>query len=125
MGDNRKMKYTKSDITAILLAPEMDIDKAENAGDILLSFYRALGWNGKDLLDPRRIRTTKAVYMGIFSAMKEKYPDPAVAMVNWGPGVDAEIPPEKVYLLKGWTEPAALTNGAAVNTSGKWGGGNV
>lgn len=98
------MKYKRSDIAAIIVAPEIDINNAEYAGDIFLNFYRALGWNGEDNVDPRRVRTTEAVYTGLVDAIKEKYPNPVgMTMVNWGPGVDDNIPPGKVYLLKGWT----------------------
>jgi hypothetical protein len=41
--------------------------------------------------------------------MYQKYPDSLIvgmAMVNRAPGVDDDIPPNKVYLLEGWIQPS-------------------
>ena len=91
--------------------PVITLDESELAGDALPKFYRALGWNGEDMLDPKKIRTTKAVYERIHAIMLEKIPpgtDPAgvgMLMVNYGPSVDDNIPEGKVHLYKGWTFP--------------------
>ena len=92
-------------IAAILDAPEISLTEDEKAGDGLLKFYRALGWNGEDIVDPCKVRTTEAVYTRLFDIMFEKCPDTqsvGFALINKGPGVDEDIPPNKVYLLDGW-----------------------
>ena len=97
----------KNKIVAILDAPEISLGEDEKAGDGLLKFYRALGWNGEDFLDTCKIRTTKAVYTKLFDLIFEKYPDTQTigyGLMNMGPGVDEDIPPNKVYLLEGWVK---------------------
>ena len=92
-------------IVAIVDAPEIRLMENEYAGDALLKFYRALGWNGQDILDPCKVRTTNAVYSRLYFLMLEKCPDTftvGFALVNRGPGVDKDIPHNKVYLLDGW-----------------------
>ena len=42
-------------IVAIVDAPEIRLMENEYAGDALLKFYRALGWNGEDILNPCRV----------------------------------------------------------------------
>lgn len=98
----------KKRITAIVDVPEIVITDDENAGDVLIKFYRALGWNGEDTLDPRKVRTTNAVYDRLYDLMLEKFPDVSgigLVMLNKAPGVDECIPPNKVYLLDGWIFP--------------------
>ena len=93
-------------IVAIVDAPEIVLTEDENAGDVLIKFYRALGWNGEDEIDPRKVRKTNEVYNRIHDLMREKCPDAVgigLLMVNKAPGVDECIPPNKVYLLDGWT----------------------
>jgi hypothetical protein len=82
------------------------LEENELAGEVLLKFYRALGWNGTDIVDPCKVRTTEAVYQSLYDTMLEKFSDKVsvgMAMVNRGPGVDDDIPFGKVYLLEGWT----------------------
>lgn len=90
-------------------APVIDIEKSELMGGILLNFYRDLGWNGEDFLDPSKIRTTKAVFDSLLNAMHEKQPKCECAigmlMCNSGPGVDENIPANTVHLLEGWVHP--------------------
>lgn len=102
------MSINKQIIT-VVDAPVIALAEDEKAGDVLLKFYRALGWNGDDYFDPCKIRTTKAVYNRLYDTMYEWCPDPVgvgMHMVNRGPGTDDYIPPDKVYLLEGWTTPA-------------------
>ena len=90
-------------------APEVSLAPEEKAGELLLHFFRALGWNGEDFLDPCKIRTTKKIYDRLYNQMYERCPDPVgvgMYMVNRGPGVDDHIPTGKVYLLEGWIIPA-------------------
>jgi len=98
----------------IVDAPELNLSESEKAGKVLLKFYRALGWNGEDILDPCKIRTTKAVYKRLHDAMLDKCPDPVgvgMLMVNRGPGTDDYVPPGKVCLLEGWITPAESEEG--------------
>ena len=84
------------------------------AGDALLKFFQALGWNGDDYLDPCKIRTTKAVFDHLYNTIFERCPDPVgvgMLMVNRGPGTDDYIPPGKVYLLDGWVKPVETQEG--------------
>lgn len=101
----------KREIAAIVDAPEIILTEDEKAGDVLLKFYRALGWNGEDILDPCKVRTTKSVYNQLYDLMCEKCPAPiavGMAMVNKAPGIDDDIPPNKVYLLNNWISPLEL-----------------
>ncbi len=99
----------KREIEAIADAPEIIAEEDDLAGDILLNFFEALGWNPEThIIDPRKIRTTKAVFCRLCDLMTEKCGDAFSAgafMVNKGPGADDNIPEGKVYLLKGWIQP--------------------
>ena len=110
------MIYTETDnpLNAVNItvvdAPEVNLAPDEKAGDLLLHFYRALGWNGDDILDPCKIRTTKEVYEKLYDQIFERCPDRVgvgMFMVNKGPGTEDYIPPGKVYLVEGWITPAA------------------
>lgn len=92
----------------IVDAPEVSLAEGEEAGKLLLHFYRALGWNGNDFLDPCKIRTTKDVFNRLCDQMRERCSDSVALgmfMVNKGPGTEDHIPPGKVYLLEGWITP--------------------
>ena len=94
---------------AVVDAPKVILSEDEKAGDALLKFYRMLGWNGKDNLDPCKVRTTKAVFDYLYGVMYDRCTDAlkvGMTMVNIGPGTDDYIPPGKVYLLEGWISPA-------------------
>ena len=93
----------------IVDAPEVTLAPNDEAGDLLLHFYRALGWNGEDILDPCKVRTTKEVYNHLGDLMCERYPNPirvAMFLLNKGPGTENYIPPNKVYLIDGWIKPS-------------------
>lgn len=95
-------------IESIVDAPNISLTESEKAGEALLKFYRALGWNGIDVLDPSKVRTTKAVFNHLYDVMYDKCLDPVgvgMTLVNSGPGADTDVPPGKVYLLKGWITP--------------------
>lgn len=99
----------KKDNVSIIDAPNIVLTEDETAGEALLKFYRALGWNGTDIVDPRKVRTTKDVYNRLSDVMYKQCSDDigvGMAMVNQGPSVDDVVPPEKVYLLDGWVTPA-------------------
>ena len=83
-------------------APRIFLTGDETAVDVLIKFYYALGWNGKDALDPCKIRTTNDIYNMLYDLMFEKYPDSlsvGMAMMNKAPSVDKNVPPNKVHLL--------------------------
>jgi len=96
-------------IIMVVDAPEVSLSENENPSEALVKFYRALGWNGEDTLNPCKIRTTKAVFDYLCETMLKRCPDHPVnvgmTMVNIGPGTDDYIPPGKVYLLEGWITP--------------------
>ena len=98
----------KKQVITIIDAPHVSLAENEKAGEALLKFFRALGWNGHDSLDPSKIRTTKDVYNQLYDVMYDKCPDPVgvgMLMVNRGPGTDDFVPSEKVYLFEGWVTP--------------------
>jgi hypothetical protein len=95
-------------VITVVDAPEVSLSENETPADALLKFYRALGWNGEDFLDPCKVRTTKAVFNYLHKVMDDKCPGSvgvSMTMVNIGPGVDDYIPPGQVYLLEGWVKP--------------------
>jgi hypothetical protein len=97
-------------IVTLVDAPDVILADNEKAGAALLKFYRALGWDGKDELDPCKVKTTKAVYNRLYDTMYAKCPEPVgigMLMVNQGPSTDDNIPPGKVCLLEGWVKPYA------------------
>ena len=99
---------------SIVDAPVIALAENEKAGDVLLKFFRALGWNGEDILDPCKIRTTKEVYKNLYDTMFDRCHDPAgvgMFMVNRAPGTEDYIPPGKVYLLEGWIAPCEPQEG--------------
>jgi hypothetical protein len=89
--------------------PEVNLAPDEKTGELLLHFYRALGWNGVDIVDSCKIRTTKEVYNRLHDLMLEQCHDPVgvgMFLVNSGLGTEDYIPPGKVYLMEGWIAPA-------------------
>ena len=109
MNTNGAVMPKNATTIIVVDAPEVSLAPDESAAELLLHFYRALGWNGDDILDPCKIRTTKEICDRLYDQMYERCPDPVsvgMFMVNRGPGVDAHIPTGKVYLLEDWTKPA-------------------
>ena len=105
-------------IVFIVDTPEVSVSEDATAGDVLLSFYRALGWNGEDALDPCKILTTSDVYNHLYDTIYEKHPDPVgvgMLMVNRGPGTDSGVPIGKVCLLEGWITPVGPEEGDEIN----------
>jgi len=108
----------KSTTITVVDAPEVTLADGEKAGDALLKFFRALGWNGDDYLDPCKIRTTKAVFDNLYDVIYSRCPDPVsvgMLMCNSGPGTDDYIPPGKVYLFEGWITPCESKGGEETN----------
>jgi len=107
--DNNDGRYTAHVIT-VVDAPEVSLSENENPVEALLKFYRALGWNGEDTVDPSKVRTTKTVFTDLFDVMHKNSPEHpesvGMTLVNIGPGTNDCIPPGKVYLLEGWITPS-------------------
>jgi len=97
-------------IITVIDAPTVSLSENENPVEALKKFYRELGWNGEDILDPCKVRTTKPVFDNLVQIMDKQCPDHpegvSMAMIHIGPSVDDYIPPGKVYLLEGWIKPA-------------------
>jgi len=97
------------EVVAVVEAPEISLSESEEAGYAFIKFFEALGWDrNSEILDPSKILTTKCVFDRLYDVMLEKCPDTITVgmyMVNIGPGVDDDVPPGKVYLLRGWTVP--------------------
>lgn len=101
-------------IITIVDAPEISLAENEKAWEALQKFYRSLGWNEDDILDPRKVHTTKDVYKSLYDVMYEKCGDSVcvgMLMTSRGPGTDDYVRPGKVYLLEGWTTPAKSEGG--------------
>ena len=108
----------KKQIITIVDAPQISLEEDEKAGEALLKFFRALGWNGDDYLNPCKIRTTKDVYNRLYDVMYDKCHDAmgvGLLMVNNGPGTDDFVPPEKVCLYEGWLTPVAPKEGDGIS----------
>jgi len=108
----------KKQVITIIDAPHVSLAENEKAGEALLKFFRALGWNGDDYLDPSKMRTTKDVYNRLYDVMYDRCPEPVgvgMIMVNRGPGTDDHVRPGKVHLLDGWVTPAESKEGDGIN----------
>ena len=104
----------QQEIVTIADAPIVTLNDGEPAGEDLLKFYRALGWNGQDIFDPCKVQTTEAVYQRLYNVIFERCPDGLTVgafMVNKAPSVDATVPQNKVYLMVGWVSPAKEQGG--------------
>jgi len=76
MNDKKKSTAQKDDLT-IVNAPHISLTELEKAGEALLKFYRALGWNSDtEILDPSKVRTTKLIFDQLYNIMYEKCADP-------------------------------------------------
>ena len=110
MVHEEKTEKQRKILAVIVSAPTISLTETEKAGETLLKFYRALGWNGEDILNPCKVRTTEAVYKQLYDLMYEKCPDAVsvgMTMVNIAPGVDKNIPANQVYLYDGWITPSS------------------
>ena len=107
-GDLRGMN-----IANIVETPQVALENDDLAGDLLQLFYNALGWNSEDYLDPKRVRVSTETHHKIFKDMQERSDDEAglgMFMVNFGPGVEEDLPPNLVVLLEGWVTPDVSEN---------------
>ena len=106
-------------IITVVDAPEVSLSEGEYAGDALLKFYRALGWNGEDKLDPWKVCTTREVFDYLYGVIYDGCHDPiavGMLMVNTGPSTGEHVPPGKVYLHEGWITPAEPKEPLCANT---------
>ena len=97
-------------------APALRLDENQTPPDILLNFYRDLGWNSEDDLHPTKVVTTNAVFNGLIDSIIKgfedgNYSDSAVDdlslsvgifVMNKGPSVDGTVEEGKVHLHEGW-----------------------
>ena len=101
----------KSEIFAKVNAPALRLETGQQAGDILLNFFKDLGWDPEThTLDPVKIKTTKEIYNSLYDVMYEIIPDSigvGMLLVNWGPSVIENIKAGTVYLLNGWIKKDA------------------
>lgn len=104
----KKFKGESVEDVKVAVIPRSENYKKDEAGNILLDFFRGLGWNGEDTVKPTKIRTTTEVFDQLYDAIRVAYGSPnpigiGMLMCNNGPGTDDEVPTGKVILLKGWT----------------------
>jgi len=102
-------------IITVVDAPEVNLSEDKKPEEALFKFYRDLGWDGIDKLDPSKVRTTKAIFDCLYEVMYSRCPDPVsvgMTMVNTGPGTDDYIPPGKVYLFEDWITSAKSKEGS-------------
>jgi len=101
----------KSEILEKVSAPAPRLEAGQQARDILLNFFKDLGWNPEThTVDPNKIKTTKEIYNSLYDAIYEIVPDPigvGMLLVNRGPSVTENIKPGTVYLLHGWIKEDA------------------
>jgi len=107
------MGMKRKDLLAVVDAPDFGLFESELPGDVLVGFYKTLGWDAANYtVDPCKVRTTQAIFDGLYELMLTKCPDYltiGMAMVNKGPGVDEDVPAGKVFLLEGWVNPLEVT----------------
>ena len=96
----------KTEILEKVSAPAPRMEAGQQAGDILLNFYKDLGWNPEThTLDPVKVKTTKEIFDTLYDAIYAVVPDAlgvGMLLVNRGPSVTENIKPDTVYLLNGW-----------------------
>ena len=102
------MSFDKEKIVKTFNYCDLEIDVAIEPEDILINFYKALGWDSeKYILDPRKVKTTLEIYNILYEKIFEIAPDAVgvgMLMVNNGPSVDDNIPDGQIVLLEGWLE---------------------
>ena len=102
------MEYRKENIVKILNYDDLDIEETCEPAQILINFYKALGWDSdKYIINPSKIKTTKEIYNALYDKIFEKVPDAVsvgMLMVNNGPSVDESLSAGQIVLLEGWLE---------------------
>ena len=97
-----KSKFQLVDVPMII------VEDNDNPTSVLVKFYKGLGWNGDDLLNPQKVRTTREVIEGLGEVMQIEpatIQDVNISLLDIGPGNDEDIPSGKVKLLDGWVVP--------------------
>ena len=92
-----------------MLVKELQEILKDTPEDILLNFYKQLGWNGEDLLNPMKVLLNKADWENLCdrimqSADIDKRITAGFLWMNNGPSASENVPVGKVHLLDKWTE---------------------
>lgn len=79
-----------------------DKDFSENNLCAILSLYKYLGWDGKTILNPSKIKINNNDYKKLLNKLKEQIPDEYVAglMINYAPSVTS-LTEGKIKILNG------------------------
>lgn len=84
-----------------------EANEESTAGDLLLSFYKALGWNPKEhQLNPQKIIISKNNYQNLHNllksvTLKEDMEAVSMLMVSYAPSVKTDVPDSDILLLEG------------------------
>jgi hypothetical protein len=97
-------------VISVVDAPIISRDEGEKEAYTLFEFYKSLGWNGKDRLDPCKILVSKNVLSWLYEVVYEKLFESMSIMAiidisKKTPSVSADVPQGKVHLLEGWVAP--------------------
>ena len=97
--------FKNKTIARITPTPEITFEKEKLTSNALLNFYRALGWNKVDYLNPKKIRVSHETYKELLSKLRDETSnakETEMFFVNYAPGVDECVPNEIVVMLDGW-----------------------
>lgn len=89
--------------------PKIDIVKSGSAENVILDFYRALGWNGEDNLLVKKVRMSKVDYRNVADTLmdigkdQEQRMEILILWGNYAPSVDDSVKEGTVVMLEGFT----------------------
>ena len=86
--------------------PNTDPLAVGNAEDYLIYFYRRIGWNEQDTLDPKKIVMNEQQWQEVAAALNSLPREPGemaagFAWMNWGPSADKRVPYGKIDVREG------------------------
>ena len=86
--------------------PNTDPLAADSAEEYLIGFYRHIGWNGQDTLDPKKIVMSERQWQEIAASLNSLPREPGemaagFAWMNWGPSADKRVPYGKIDVREG------------------------
>ena len=86
--------------------PNTDPLAVGNAEDYLIDFYRRIGWNEQDTLDPKKIVMNEQQWQEVAAALNSLPRGPGemaagFAWMNWGPSADKRVPYGKIDVREG------------------------
>ena len=86
--------------------PNTDPLAVGNAEDYLIYFYRRIGWNEQDTLDPKKIVMNEQQWQEVAAALNSLPRGPGeiaagFAWMNWGPSADKRVPYGKIDVREG------------------------